>query len=63
MSKIEKSTRRERFGLGFEETSLPDVEGKKEQRNWCRGAIPSSIYEWKNPREQLSTCKTKTIVF
>ena len=63
MSKIEKSTRRERFGLGFEETSLPDVEWKKEQRNWCRGAIPSSVSEWKNAREQLSTWKTKTIVF
>ena len=52
MSKTEKYPRRERFGLGFEETRLPDGERKKEQRNWYRGAVPSSISEWKNAREQ-----------
>ena len=38
MSKTEKYPRRERFGLGFEETRLPDGERKKEQRNWYRGS-------------------------
>lgn len=43
----EVSKEGEIWPLGFEETRLPDGEGRKKCRNWCRSAVPSSISEWK----------------